>query len=276
MHGRKYMKGLIVLNVLFVSGSAFAAGPIESSNDGFEIGAAGEAINYSETSGGNTLDSESGVLAGVSAAYRRQGPVYLALSGDYFAGNQSYGGYNLCTGAALSLNHQTQMFDGSAELGVPIALAEHFQMTPVILGGYHQWNRQVDDETYDHVNAGGGLLFQWAAGQRNVLSVEPTASRTIAPQMKSGAPSIICGINYGNTSTFNLGPEVEYGVEAKWDIALTPHNHLFASVGWTHFSYRQSRLQDLCNDQYGVCEALYEPDSTTDLGKFVFGYAVRW
>jgi hypothetical protein len=149
-------------------------------------------------------------------------------------------------------------------------VAADWMVTPYLGMGYRGWDRSLSnrfgpsgyDELYEHTYVGGGMLVQWAATERLVLSASGLIGTTSAPTMKTS-------YNGGfpvDPWTYNLGPSSIYMAGFSADYAITNRWHMNAGIDYLSFRYGASAVSP---------DGTYEPDSRTSnwIVKAGFGYS---
>jgi len=213
--------------------------------------------NYSE----GPPDSENGFTPGFTVGGSVLVPsawsnidLYSALSYQFSAGNLSYNGHYLVSGAPLNATDRAVFnhVEGRLGLGLPIA-GGAVEAIPYLVGGYQSWNRNVStpgvpgtDEFYSAGMAGAGIKLDIPI----TATIVGSGSAEMMGIFGAHVDSNSLGIGFG------MGNSAQERVSLGLDDALFGPLHLQASADVTHFNYAGSKPSDA---SFG----LYEPTSTT-------------
>ena len=229
-------------------------------------------LDYGETQGGSTLDTEKGWLPtiGISVGMLAFpdapiGNLYLHFDGRASLGSTNYNGalcdqYNNCTPYQGTTNDQ--IFSGDAQLGRAFELGRYAMLTPFAEIGYRYWSRDLTGpggytEDYSNWDAMVGLLLQVSPAPRWVLSLSGAAGETFGANMSTAGLT-------GSNENFTLGSDMAWRVQAKAGYRITERLELTSTLEYSSFAYGASPV-----DAAGY----YEPDSTTHQTTFLIGAA---
>lgn len=247
---------------------AIADTSITGSNNEVSVALGAHHLRYHELdvyhqTGGAYLDSESGTQPAVRTTLSRQGPLfgirdmYSAFELTAAAGHSNYGGYSILVasphgiGAPLRQNKFGVTVDAGFKLGRSFELFRpgSFQVTPYLDYGYHRWARD-SIETYSNHFAGVGLLLQYAASTRLVVTADLAVDRMLLAQVHTA---------HGVDET--LSPGMVRTLRLAGDYRITPHLHATATWQARSFNYGQSAtVSGWYSGMYGDW---YEPTSKT-------------
>ena len=238
---------------------------ITSANNEIGLSIGGENIAYHEhydraetwpsTSDGD-LDSQIGTMPALALNFSRQGAlfgvsnVFLALNVSGAVGKTEYTGttiYQHCRGIIPGTNycssywpeygpyseHDTEAtVDVAGKIGKAFPLGARAQVTPYVTIGGHLWNRNVasqnGDDYYWNLEAGPGVLIQYAATNRLVLGVDLAALESFAAHA------------HENGTDFRLGSRPMLTASLSADYAVSKRFHLTARYTVEHFRYGAS------------------------------------
>ncbi|MGM4892769.1 hypothetical protein [Tardiphaga sp. 839_C3_N1_4] len=249
--------------------------PILIANTQVGLGVVGHRVDYNETtSQAPRFSSEKGWLPGLQLGVSAMAPIG-AVTNIYFmgvftwiAGKTEYG----ASGGPV-----TKDFSGAdirnldLRFGKGFDVAADWMITPYLGAGYRGWERNLGNgnspsgyrELYEHGYAGGGLLVQWAASDRIVLSASGLIGTTLAPKMTT---SFNGGVPI-NPLTYDLGSSTMYMAGLSADYAITREWHANVGIDFLNFRYGASAV---------AFDGSLEPDSRTSNWtiKAGFGYSL--
>jgi len=256
--------------VAFAQSSAGIAA-IKNTNNAIGIQAISTYVNYTETIGGATVDTEQGYVPGfaLNISFMQDwllGNDYLAATysqnngntnytGSYIGSSQGYGSVKTTSPAVLT--------DFSLRYGKGFVLNDQFMATPFIELGSHQWDRNLGSyqETYTNGYYGLGLLGQLAMTNAFVLSASAMVGNTVNSNISiSGSP--YTGGALGNSTIYRLGISGDY--------AFTKSLHGNIGLDYTSFSYGQSTPTRVGRYVY------YEPSSTSQYTTYKIGLSYNF
>jgi len=248
--------------------------PILIANTQFGLGFVGHRVNYNETTATDPrFSNETGWLPGLQFSLSAMGPagpvqnIYFMGAFTWLHGQTEYGASG---GPVRSDRSGADIRTLDLRLGKGFDIAADWMVTPYLGLGYRGWDRSLSnrfgpsgyDELYEHTYVGGGMLVQWAASERLVLSASGLIGTTSAPTMKvsynGGFPV--------NPWTYSLGPSSIYMAGLSADYAITSKWHLNAGIDYLSFRYGASPW---------AFDGTREPDSQTSnwTVKAGFGYS---
>ncbi len=273
-------KKLALVAVAVAAGMGGWSGParasindIYASDNSVEIRAGGQHLQYRETYGGHTLDTENGwmpSLGGGASFLLRKRPnsmwnnVYARVDLQFTFGDTDYDGslQDRNTGAITPYKGLTKdMVDTiDFKLGYAFPLGHNALVIPYANVGYRYWRREMTGmygytEHYDHTFVMAGALIQYSPFSRWIYSLSLQGGTTMSPQMRTG------GENY------DLDERAAWATEGRVSYALTPRTELFGVLGYNEFSYGKSAVQP---------SGYLEPDSRTREVKSLAGRAHRF
>lgn len=230
---------------------------IRKADTGVFLDAGALDLDYRETVGGATLDSEKGWLPtigvglGLLAYPNATIPnLYLRLDGRASVGSTAYNGaicdqFGFCTPYQSTTNDT--IFSGSGKLGRAFAVGPSAMLTPYAEIGYRYWSRDLGGvggygEVYQNWEAMAGLMVQYSPRSRWVLSLSGAAGTTFSASMQT----------FGET--FPLGNKLIWRAQGKAGYFLTERTDLSATIEYQSFGYGASPVD---------ANGYYEPDSTT-------------
>lgn len=244
---------------------------IKNSNNAIGVQAISTYVNYTETIGSTTLDTEQGYVPGfaLNVSFMQDwllGNDYLAATysqntgntnytGSYIGSSQGYGSVKTTSPATLT--------DFSLRYGKGFALNDQVMATPFIELGSHQWDRNLRtyQETYTNNYYGLGLLGQVALSNTFVLSASALVGNTVNSNISiSGSP--YTGGALGNSTVYRLGISGDY--------AFTRSLHGNIGLDYTSFSYGQSAATRVGRYVY------YEPNSTSQYTTYKVGLSYNF
>jgi hypothetical protein len=236
---------------------------IRKADNGLALDAGASYLDYAETSGGSTLDTEKGWLPTVGLSFGMlafpNAPIpnlYLHLDARASIGSTAYNGA-LCDMFGDCVPYQSttndQIFTGDLQVGRAFALGRAMMLTPFVEVGYRYWSRDLTgtggyNEDYTNWDAMGGLLAQLSPAPRWVLSFSGAVGKTFGAEMTTDNSVT------GASENFTLGSEITWRLQAKAGYRLTERIELTATAEYSTLSYGASAV-----DWTGT----YEPDSTT-------------
>jgi hypothetical protein len=256
--------------VAFAQSSAGIAA-IKNTNNAIGIQAISTYVNYTETIGGATVDTEQGYVPGfaLNISFMQDwllGNDYLAATysqnngntnytGSYIGSSQGYGSVKTTSPAVLT--------DFSLRYGKGFVLNDQFMATPFIELGSHQWDRNLGSyqETYTNGYYGLGLLGQVAMTNAFVLSASAMVGNTVNSNISiTGSP--YTGGALGNSTIYRLGISGDY--------AFTKSLHGNIGLDYTSFSYGQSTPTRVGRYVY------FEPSSTSQYTTYKIGLSYNF
>ncbi len=248
--------------------------PILIANTQVGLSIVGQRVDYVETTATDPrFSSEAGWLPGLQlgvSAMGSAGPVnniYFMGAFTWLHGQTDYGASG---GPVRSGRSGADIRTLDLRFGKGFDIATDWMVTPYLGMGYRGWNRSLSnrfgpsgyDELYEHTYVGGGMLLQWAATERLVLSASGLLGTTSAPTMKvsynGGFPVNPWTYNLGSSSIYMAGLSADYAITDKW--------HMNAGIDYLSFRYGASAVSP---------DGMYEPDSRTPnwTVKAGFGYS---
>jgi hypothetical protein len=248
--------------------------PILIANTQVGLGIVGHRIDYYETTPTiPRFSSERGWLPGLQLGLSAMGPmgdvtnIYVMGAFTWIQGRTEYG----ASGGPVTADRSgADIRTLDIRLGKGFDVAANWMITPYLGVGYRSWNRDLSNrsgpfgysELYEHGYVGGGLLVQWAATDRIVLSASGLVGTTLAPKMATS-------FNGGaliDPLTYDLGSSAVYMAGLSADYAITREWHANAGVDFLSFRYGASAV---------ALDGSLEPDSRTSNWtlKAGFGYS---
>lgn len=248
--------------------------PILIANTQVGLSIVGQRVDYYETTSTDPrFSSEAGWLPGLQFGLSAMGPagpvsnIYFMGAFTWLYGQTQYGASG---GPVRSDRSGADIRALDLRFGKGFEIAADWMVTPYLGMGYRGWDRSLSnrfgpsgyDELYEHTYIGGGMLLQWAATERLVLSASGLIGTTSAPTMKTS-------YNGGfpiNPWTYNLGPSSIYMAGLSADYAITNKWHINAGIDFLGFRYGASPWAP---------DGTREPDSQTShwTVKAGFGYS---
>lgn len=210
-------------------------------------------------------DSESGFTPGFTIGASLLQPsawqnvdYYAAFAYQFNAGNLSYNGHYLYSGAPVTATDRAvfNRIQARMGLGFPIA-GGAVEAIPYFTAGYQSWNRNVSvegaigtDEFYSSALVGGGLKLDIPITATIVASTGAELLGMVGNHITIDS----LGIGFG------MGNSMQERVSLGVDDAVYGPLHLQASANWTHFNYAGSKPSYAT---YGYFEPL---SNTTQVG----------
>lgn len=248
--------------------------PILIANTQVGLSIVGQRVDYNETTPIDPrFSNEAGWLHGLQFGLSAMGPagpvnnVYFMGAFTWLHGQTDYGASR---GPVRSDRSGADIRALDLRFGKGFDIATDWMVTPYLGMGYRGWNRSLSnrfgpfgyDELYEHTYIGGGMLLQWAATERLVLSASGLIGTTSAPTMKvsynGGFPVDPWTYALGSSSIYMAGLSADYAITDKW--------HMNAGIDYLSFRYGASAVSP---------DGTYEPDSRTSnwTVKAGFGYS---
>jgi len=261
--------------------AAAPADPIFAANNQFAIQFVTTSFDYREHNAGVLFDTESGWVPGVGAEITVMQTFivpnfYFDAAVSYLDGQTDYVGGPIDGSApfgSIVAKSGAQVLDLDFRVGKGFAISSSFMATPFVGTGFHQWDRGVNQgETYSHGYVGGGMLLQWAATNKLVVSANGVVGTTFASFIDVAGPLGFSG-DLGDSLIWKAGGGIDY--------AVTDHWHASAKVELTEFSYGRSddhSVSALCNSiAASTCGwRVWEPHSDTQLITVRAGIGYSW
>ncbi|MEY4505153.1 MAG: hypothetical protein RL154_1450 [Pseudomonadota bacterium] len=261
----------VIYSLLLVSITSFAA------NDTFYLAVKANtmAMNYTETQGGATLDTEKSNLFGKIGgfnidAYARVAQGFLMadatrimLNYEYSNGNSNYTGSILGMGSSFgSYKDTTNNTIKRAQATISQVKYTPYGAAMLNLGiGNRTWNRnlsssQTEDYVWNYLTA--GLGFDFNLGSSFTLGALAYYQQAFSPTMQYNSS------NFNNK--FNLGSTNGYRIEVPASYKIT---QMFSVVGsWA--------LDNWKINQSNSVNGYYEPPSTTNNQTLSLGLALKF
>lgn len=248
--------------------------PILIANTQVGLGLIVQRFDYNESTASIPhLDSERGFVPGLQATVSAMAPV-ADVSNVYVMGRFTWLNgrteYSAVAGPVTSDRSGADVRDVEVRFGKGFDIATSWMLTPYLGAGYRSWERNGSNrlgpfgyrEIYQHGYVGAGLLLQWAATDRLVLSGSGLLGTTLSPRMAAS-------FNGGAAITpedYTLGSSTLTMAGLSADYAITPEWHANAGVDYLDFRYGASPVS---------ATGYYEPDSRTSNWsvKAGFGYS---
>jgi hypothetical protein len=248
--------------------------PILIANTQVGLGIAAHRVDYRETMPSfPNLDSENGWLPGVTLGVSAMAPIgavtnlYVMGAFTWIRGQTEYAA---TIGPVTADRSGADIKTLDLRLGKGFDVAADWMVTPYLGVGYRGWERDLGTsfrslgyhELYEHGYVGGGVLVQWAATDRIVLSVTGLAGATFAPRMgvsyNGGAPMDPRTYSLGSSTIYMAGLSADYAIGRDW--------HANAGLDVLSFRYGASAVAP---------NGTFEPDSRTSTWtvKAGFGYS---
>lgn len=221
--------------------------PIVSANNEAGIAAVGTLMNYQEHITPGPSDIESGWMPGFEVKYSLMGNYFSSLpSNMYFAVHYQFNSGDISYQGAFQNGTPYDGTDSAttnrviARIGKGFQLTNSMMLTPYIAGGYQDWNRHLlgphgYTEDYSSGLIGAGAMFQYAATQRLVLTVNADGLAMVG----GGMTPHLSGVNLGNASFGTSGQEK---IAADADYRISGPWHLYGGLSYTHFNYTGGAL----------------------------------
>ena len=243
---------------------------IRKADNGVSLDAGESYLDYAETAGGSTLDTEKGWLPTVGLGFGMlafpQAPIsnlYVHLDARASLGSTAYNGalcddFGDCTPYQSTTNDN--IYTGAAQLGRAFTLGTTVILTPFAEIGYRYWSRDLKGiggygETYENWDGMGGLLAQYSPASRWVLSLSGAAGTMFDASMSTGG------------ECFSLGDKLIWRTQGKVGFRLSQRVELSLTGGYESFGYGASPAD---------ANGLYEPDSTTHQTTLLLGIAYHF
>ncbi|MGO8914842.1 MAG: hypothetical protein ACLQJR_02920 [Stellaceae bacterium] len=243
---------------------------IRKADNGVSLDAGETYLDYAETSGGVTADTEKGWLPTVGLGFGmlafHNAPIpnlYFRLDARASIGSTAYNGalcdqFGFCTPYQSTTNDQ--IYTGAAQLGRAFELGRAVLLTPFAEIGYRYWSRDLKGiggygETYQNWDAMGGLLLQYSPASRWVLSLSGAAGTTFGASVETSGES------------FPLGSQLIWRTQGKIGYRLSERIELSLSGEYQSFGYGASPVD---------ANGFYEPDSTTHETTLLLGIAYHF
>jgi hypothetical protein len=232
---------------------------IKASDNQIAIQSVSTRVNYTETNGGQTLDTEVGRVPGgaisVSALWGPENS-YIAVRYSHNSGSTKYTGSYIGSGlpyGSVIATDGAKLTDYSLRLGNGLTFddpATSFydvaMVTPFVEFGHHQWFRDLSaySETYTHNYVGVGILGQLSPTSKLVLSADALVAHMFRQRVTS-TQGIFPGGDLGSSAIYRVGLSADYAFAAGF--------HGNVGMGYTKFNYGAS----------AVYNGYFEPDSST-------------
>lgn len=131
---------------------------------------------------GKYFDTENGGINGVNvSSITTLGKIYNKTNGNIQIGNLNYvGGQDNGSYGSFTYNSRDLVANINDKAGY-VFNGAGFNIIPQIWVGYHEWQRQTDDENYKNGIIGAGLTIQRRIFKRTYLIASVFAGRTIFP-----------------------------------------------------------------------------------------------
>lgn len=236
--------------------------PILVANTQVGLGIVAQGVDYFETVPAfPRLDSETGWIPGLQLSVSAMAPigpvssVYMMAAFTWLRGDTAYAA---ATGLVTADRSGADVKALDLRFGKGFDIATSWMLTPYVGAGYRGWDRNLGKgasasgyrELYEHTYVGGGLMAQWAASDRLVLSASGLIGTTLSPRMSisynGGVPT--------DPFTFRLGRSTIYMAGLSADYAMTEEWHANGGVDYTSFRYGVSPAAP---------DGSFEPDSRT-------------
>jgi hypothetical protein len=262
----------LIAGVFFSSPSRADDLPVVNVNN--EIGIAFQNLWqwYNETYQGAQLDKETGSIPGFDAKFSVMrdiwgiSNVYAAVRYAYSSGTVTYNGA-LLSGQPYVGNSGATINDVEVELGKGFLINPDLLITPLIEGGYRDWQRDVQgpggyNEDYSNGYIGVGVRGDLALNDRLVLTGKLGLAATLGPSMTASGGALAAeGLppttySLGNTGLFQVGVGADY--------LLADRIHLYGGLDYSHFGFGASNVNEF---------GLFEPSSTTSDFTIRIGFA---
>lgn len=225
-------------------------------------------LDYGETVGGATLDSEEGwlptVQVGIGLLANGAAPIpnlYLHANAGMSRGYTTYSGA-LCdeTGHCIPYRSSTddRIFMGAVRAGIGVPLSDPVLLVPFVEVGYRYWERRGEGvggyvENYQNWHGLAGLMVQYSPLPRWVASLSAAGGTTFAASMDAPEPP---------SGNFTLGNKPAYRLEGKLGYRFAANWELSGTAAFDDFGFGASAV-----DAAGY----YEPDSTTQETTLLMG-----
>lgn len=248
--------------------------PILIANTQVGLSIVGQRVDYNETTPTDAhFSSEAGWLPGLQFGLSAMAPIgpirnaYFMGAFTWLYGRTEYG----ASGGPVTTDRSGANIAAlDIRVGKGFDIAPDWMATPYLGVGYRGWERDLSNrsgpfgysESYEHGYAGGGLLLQWAATDRIVLSASGLIGTTFAPKMtvafNGGAWVLPWTHDLGRSALYMAGLSVNYAMTREW--------HANAGIDYLSFRYGASGASP---------DGFYEPESRTSnwTVKAGFGYS---
>jgi hypothetical protein len=272
----KSIISLCIFSLLQIPCAAFSQSStgiasIKNTNNAIGIQAISTYVDYTETVGGTTLDTERGYVPGfaLNVSFMQDWLLdndYLAATYSQNNGNTNYTGSSIRNSQGYGSVKRTNpavLTDFSLRYGKGFVLNDQVMATPFIELGSHQWKRNLGSyqETYTNGYYGLGLLGQLAMTNAFVLSASAMVGKTVNSNISiTGSP--YTGGDLGNSTIYRLGVSGDY--------AFTKSLHGNIGLDYTSFSYSQSTPTRVGSSVY------YEPSSTSKYTTYKIGLSYNF
>jgi hypothetical protein len=246
-------------------GAAADETDIRKADNGLSLDLGATYLDYTETAGGTTLDTEKGWLPTATLAFSLLAYPWAPIPNLYFhidvtgsTGSTNYSGA-LCDEFGDCTPYQSTTNDTiiatAARLGRAFSLNRNVMLTPYAEIGYRYWSRDLTGiggygEDYYNWEGMGGLLLQYSPAARWVVSLSGSAGSTFGASMQTQG------------ETFTLGDALIWRTEAKLGYRITDRIELTATGGYQSFGFGASAAD---------ANGFYEPDSTTHETRLLLG-----
>ncbi|HZB92326.1 MAG TPA: hypothetical protein VE397_12840, partial [Stellaceae bacterium] len=243
---------------------------IRKADNGVSLGLGASYLDYAETAGGSTLDTEKGWLPTADLGFGilafPQAPIpnlYFHLGAQASVGSTYYSGA-LCNAFGFCTPYQSKTDDDivavAVQLGRAFPIGRTLMLTPFGEIGYRYWARDLTGtggytEDYHNWDGMGGLLLQYSPVERWVLSLSGAAGQTFGADLTTQG------------ETFNLGSKLIWRTEAKLGFRVSERVELTGSAAYESFGYGASPPD---------VNGFYEPDSTTHQTTLLIGIAYHF
>lgn len=266
---------LVFAAIASLSGVAAHADPIQHANNQVSVQLGSHSLDYREIdnygrTGTDTLNTEKGRHTSMGLTAVSQGTqfgvsdVYLSARVNYWKGSTDYNGYlqSMTDAGASLIPFQNTTDNATLDVGLKAGRTFHLNdlvkgaaLTPYAAYGYRSWERDLTGpygyvETYNHHTVGAGVLAQYAATDKLVLSADLTVAKMLSAKMKTS--------DYGD---FELQRRSQTTVALGVDYAVTPKVHLSAGMSLSKFKYGESAVNN----------GMLEPDSKTTERSYLVG-----
>src|SRR6516165_4418166 len=183
---------------------------------------------------------------------------YAAFAYQFNAGNLTYNGHYLYSGAPLTATDRAVFNRIQARMGLGFPLAGGaLEIIPYFTAGYQSWNRNIDvegaqgtDEFYSSALVGGGLKLDIPI----TATIVASGGAEFLGMVGNHVDNNLVGIGFG------MGNSAQQRISLGLDSVLYGPLHLQANANWTHFNYAGSKPSYAT---YGYFEPL---SSTTQVG----------
>jgi hypothetical protein len=203
------------------------------------------------------IDREAGPVPGIAlsaSGMSRGSGFYWQASYAYSSGHTNYtgalmgGAYGSYVGVSSAV-----LEDYGARLGKGFPFRDAFVLTPYVEVGRHEWERGINyGEVYSHYYYGPGLMGQYSAASRVVLSANVLYGRTTGSHINVISGPLLNGFSaaLGDSALWRVGVGADYAFDAQV--------HGKISVDVIRFRYGMSAPYPV-----GANMVAWEPDSQT-------------